>query len=219
LTTTINGGIYSAYGVVKTKGDPKGVRGCLKVRSDARKNRERLIEVTIELVIEIGGEPARDAVAERAGVGIATLYRHFPDQQSLLHAAVRHVLERTISAGERLVETIPDGHDLLRQYMHMALESGIGVVSIIRPLLENKNWPDLHARASDLMTSIVGQVLQGGCARADLTERDIVFALIRFARPLPVGLPPTEERALAHRHLDYFIDGVCNDKRRHRRGT
>jgi hypothetical protein len=33
--------------------------------------------------------------------------------------------------------------------------------------------------------------------------------LIRFARPLAVGLPPGEERALAHRHLDFYIDGLC----------
>ena len=57
------------------------------MRADARKNRQRLIEVAVELVLEVGGEPARDAIAERAGVGIGTLYRHFPDQQSLLHAA------------------------------------------------------------------------------------------------------------------------------------
>ena len=179
------------------------------MRADAQKNRQRLIEVTVELVMEIGGEPPRDAVAERAGVGIGNLYRHFPDQQSLLHAAVRHVLEKTISAGEDLVETVPDGVDVLRQYMHMALDSGIGVVNIIHPLLENRDWPDLLARATALMKSIVGRAVQEGSVRGDLSERDIVFALIRFARPLPVGLPSSEERALAYRHLDFYIDGLC----------
>ena len=179
------------------------------MRADAQKNRQRLIEVTVELVMEVGGEPAREAVAERAGVGIGTLYRHFPDQQSLLHAVVRHVLDKTISAGEELVESVPDGVDLLRQYMHMALDSGIAVVNIAHPLLENRDWPDLLARATTLMRSIVRRAVQEGSARSDLSERDIVFALIRFARPLPVGLPPSEERALAHRHLDFYIDGLC----------
>lgn len=179
------------------------------MRADAQKNRQRLIEVTVELVMEVGGDPARDAVAERAGVGIGTLYRHFPDQQSLLHAAVRHVLEKTIGAGEDLVETVPDGVGVLRQYMHMALDSGIGVVNIIRPLLENRDWPDLLARATKLMKSIVRRAVQEGSVRSDLSERDIVFALTRFARPLPVGLPSCEERALAHRHLDFYIDGLC----------
>lgn len=179
------------------------------MRADAQKNRQRLIEVTVQLVMEVGGEPARDAVAERAGVGIGTLYRHFPEQQSLLHAAVRHVLEKTIGAGEGLVKTVPDGVDMLRQYMHMALDSGIGVVNIIHPLLENRDWPDLLARATALMKAIVGRAVQEGSVRSDLSERDIVFALTRFARPLPVGLPSSEERALAHRHLDFYIDGLC----------
>jgi AcrR family transcriptional regulator len=179
------------------------------MRTDAQKNRQRLVEATIELVLEEGGEPARDAVAERAGVGIGTLYRHFPDQQSLLHAAVRHVLERVIQAGEAMVEAVADGVDALRQYMHVALDHGIGVVNIIHPLLERRDWDDLRSRAAKLMKSFVRRAVQAGSLRSDLSERDIVFALIRFGRPLAVGLPASEERLLAHRHLDFYIDGLC----------
>jgi AcrR family transcriptional regulator len=180
------------------------------MRTDAQMNRQRLVEVTVELVSELGCEPARDAVAKRAGVGIGTLYRHFPDQQSLLHAAVRHVLENSISAGEALVENVPDGGDALRQYMHVALDNGIGVVNIIYPLLERRDWPDLHARAAALMKALVDRAVRGGSLRTDLSERDVVFALIRFARPLAMGLQPGEERSLAHRHLDFYIDGLRN---------
>lgn len=179
------------------------------MRADAERNRQRLIEVAIDLVLECGGAPTRDAIADRAGVGIGTLYRHFPDQQSLLHATARHVLEVTISAGEELVETVPDGVDALRRYMHMALDNGIGVVNIIRPLLDHWDWPDLRVRAAALMTAIVDRAARDGAFRSDFSERDIVFALIRFARPLAIGLPADEERALAHRHLDFYIDGLC----------
>jgi AcrR family transcriptional regulator len=187
---------------VKNKDAPNAMR------ADAQKNRQRLIEVTIELILEVGGEPARDAIAERAGVGIGTLYRHFPDQQSLLHAVARYVLEKSISAGETLVESVPDGVDALRQYMHVALDNGIGVVNMIHPLLEKRDWPDLRTRAGTLMKSIVRRAVKDGPLRSDLSERDVVFALIRFARPLAIGLPLSEERALAHRHLDFYIDGL-----------
>lgn len=183
------------------------------MRADAQKNRQRLIEATIELVLEVGGEPARDAVAQRAGVGIGTLYRHFADRQSLLHATARHVLEATIHGGEVLVESAPDGVDALRQYMHMALDNGIGVVNIIHPLLERRDWNDLRVRAAKLMKALVGLATQADALRGDLSERDIVFALTRFARPLAMGLPPSEERALAHRHLDFYIDGLCAAQR------
>lgn len=186
------------------------------MRADAQRNRQRLIEATVELVLEVGGEPARDAIAARAGVGIGTLYRHFPDQQGLLHAVVRHVLDQSISAGEALVETVPDGVDALRQYMHVALDNGIGVVNILYALLEKPEWPDLGARAAVLMKSLVGRAVWEGGLRNDLSERDIVFALTRFARPLAVGLPVDEERALAHRHLDFYIDGLCAEQPRPR---
>jgi AcrR family transcriptional regulator len=178
------------------------------IRADAQRNRLRLVEVTIELVLEVGGEPTRDAVAQRAGVGIATLYRHFPDQDALLHAAARHVLDKSISAGEHLVETVPDGVDALRQYMHAALDNGIAAVNIIRPLLRRPHWPDLRTRAETLMKRLLSGALRTSLRR-DASERDIVFALTRFARPLAMGLPPGEERALAHRHLDFYIDGLC----------
>jgi len=180
----------------------------IAIRADAQRNRQRLVEVTIELVLEVGGEPSRDAVAQRAGVGIGTLYRHFPDQQALLHAAARHVLDKSITAGEHLVETVPDGVDALRQYMHAALDNGIAAVNIIRPLLEKPSWPDLRSRAEALMKRLLSGAVRASLHR-DATERDIVFALTRFARPLAMGLSQCEERALAHRHLDFYIDGLC----------
>ncbi|MEI9431811.1 TetR/AcrR family transcriptional regulator [Mesorhizobium sp. Cs1299R1N3] len=178
------------------------------MRADAQRNRQRLVEVAVDLVLEVGGEPTRDAVAQRAGVGIGTLYRHFPDQQSLLHAAARHVLDRSISAGEELIETVPDGVDALRQYMHAALDNGIAAVNIIHPLLQKPDWPDLRTRAEALMKRLLAGAARGSLRR-DLSERDIVFGLTRFARPLAMGLPADEERALAHRHLDFYIDGLC----------
>lgn len=182
------------------------------MRADALKNRQRIIDATVELVLKDGGDPARDAVATRAGLGIGTLYRHFPDQQSLLHAVVRSVLQTSIETGEALVEAAPDGVEALRRYMHAALDGGIGVVNILYPLLDKPHWPDLHSRASRLMNSIISRAKLHGTLRSDLAERDIALALTRFARPLAVGLDPEKERALAHRHLDFYIDGLCAEQ-------
>ncbi|MGA7271551.1 MAG: helix-turn-helix domain-containing protein, partial [Acidimicrobiia bacterium] len=48
------------------------------MRADARRNRERLLEAATEIFLEYGAEAPLDAIAARAGVGIGTLYRHFP---------------------------------------------------------------------------------------------------------------------------------------------
>ena len=53
-------------------------------------------------------------------------------------------------------------------------------------------------------------------ANLPISERDIVFALTRFARPLAMELSTGEERALAHRHLDFYIEGLCAEQPRHK---
>lgn len=183
------------------------------MRADAQRNRQRLLDVTVELVLQAGGEPSRDTIAERAGVGIGTLYRHFPDRQALLHAVVRHALENSVSAGETLVQSASNGVDALRQYMHAAVDSGIGVVNILHPLLDKRDWPDLRARAEALLKTLLARAVQDGKLDSDVSEREIVLATIRFARPLAIGLPGNEERAIAHRQLDFYIDGLCSPNR------
>jgi AcrR family transcriptional regulator len=180
------------------------------MRADASANRARLLDATVGLVLEVGGEPTRDAIAARAGMGIGTVYRHFPDRQSLLHALARHVLEGTIASGEAIVADTTAGGDgvaAIRRYMHAALDHGIGVVNMIHPLLDDTEWPDLTARAESLMRELVDRGRRGDRLRDDFDVGDLVFATIRFGRPLAIGLPPDDDRAIAHRQLDRYLDG------------
>lgn len=179
------------------------------MRADARRNRERLLDAAIELILEVGGEPSRDALAGHAGVGIGTVYRHFPDQQSLLHAVVRHALGRSIAAGEAAVASSADVFEALRKYMHAAVENGIGAVNVIYPLLDQP-YPDLRVRAESLIHTMIERGKHLGCLRSDASPADIVFATIRFSRPLAVGLSAADERAIAHRHIDIYVDGLSS---------
>ncbi len=181
------------------------------MRADARRNRELLLNAAVELILEVGGEPARDAIANRAEVGIGTLYRHFPDQQSLLHAVALHVLDRSIAAGESALADSANGGDALRRYMHLAVDHGVGVLNLIYPLLDQANWPEQRARAGSLLNTIVDRAQREGLLRPDVTANDVGFAIIRAGRPLALGLPPADERALAHRHVDICVDGLALD--------
>lgn len=160
------------------------------MRADARRNRERLLDAAIELILEVGGEPSRDALAARAGVGIGTLYRHFPDQQSLLMAVIRCALERSIAAGEACLAEAANNSEALRQYMHAAVDSGIGVVNMVFPLLDKPHWPALRARAESLIHTLIERGRREGRLRSDTTPADIVFATIRFSRPLASAFRP-----------------------------
>lgn len=177
------------------------------MRADAQRNRERLLDAAIGLILEVGGEPSRESLAQRAGVGIATLYRHFPDRQSLLHGVFRYALERSITAGERALADTTDSLSALRQYMHAAVDHGIGVVNLIHPLLD-KAHPDLRTRAGKVLNAMIERGQHEGLLRKDASPADIVFATIRFSRPLAVGLSAADERAVAHRHIDIYVDGL-----------
>lgn len=178
------------------------------MRSDARRNRRRLLDAATELILEIGGEPSRDAVARAAGVGIATLYRHFPDSQDLLRGVALDVLDRAIAAGEAALDEA-DGGASLRRYLHSAIDIGLGAVNLVHPLLDNVDWPEQRTAAQDILDRLVDAAHRDETISADITATDIAFATIRFCRPLAIGVDRAEERTIAHRQLDTYLDGLA----------
>ena len=179
------------------------------MRADARRNRQAIVNAAIEVVLEVGGEPSRDTVAEHAGVGIATLYRHFPDQQRLLHAVAIEVLDRAIAEGRTALEEEASGGDALRRYLHAAIDAGLGAVNVVHPLLDDHDWPEQRDAARDVLDRLVAAAIDDGAADQEVTVTDIAFAAIRFCRPLAIGLTADEERAIAHQQLDCYLDGLA----------
>lgn len=182
------------------------------MRADARRNRQAILDATIDLVLELGGEPSRDAVADRAGVGIATLYRHFPDQQQLLRAVAVEALNRAISEGHRALDEAATGGEALRRYLHAAIDCGLGAVNIVHPLLHDHDWPEERDAAQNILDRLVTAAIGDGAIDHDHTATDIALAAIRFCRPLAVGLDPEAERAITHQQLDRYLDGLAAPK-------
>lgn len=178
------------------------------LRADARRNRRRLLDAAIALILELGGEPSRDAVAERAGVGIATLYRHFPDRQSLLREVALDVIDRTVERGEAALAESSSGGEALRRYLHDAVDSGLGAVNVVHALLDHAEWPDRRAAAQHVLDRLIDRARRDGAIGGDVTATDLALAAIRFCRPLAIGLDPAEERAIAHRQLTAYLDGL-----------
>jgi len=183
------------------------------MRADARRNRQSIVDATIELVLEIGGEPSRDAVADRAGVGIATLYRHFPDQQQLLRAAAVEVLDRAIREGRAALEEAATGGEALHRYLHAAIDCGLGAVNIVYPLLDDHDWPDQRDAARSVLDRLIEAASRDGAIGPEHTATDVAFAAIRFCRPLALGLDPADERAIAHQQLTHYLNGLSVSSR------
>src|SRR5262245_39397024 len=77
------------------------------MRADATRNREKLLDAAIELFAQQGTGASLEAVAARAGVGIGTLYRHFPTRDALVEAAYRSEVDHLCEAATELLAEHP----------------------------------------------------------------------------------------------------------------
>ncbi|HET6166584.1 MAG TPA: helix-turn-helix domain-containing protein [Marmoricola sp.] len=182
----------------------------MPMRADAQRNLEQLLEAARELVSERGPNVPLEDVARRAGVGIATLYRRFPDREALLRAVAIDALERTRDAVEEVAEW-EDAFEALATYLRRALELRVSVV--LPQVLEvvDLDHPDVAA-ARDATAKAVEQLVDAAHASgdlpADVTFLDVGMMLVRIARPLPGPMPTELKDELARRHLDLFIRGL-----------
>jgi len=180
------------------------------MRADARRNYEQLLAAAGDLVAERGPQVPLDDVARRAGVGIATLYRRFPDREALLRALVLDALGRTREAAEEAAAG-DDAFEALATYLRRALE--LRVSAIMPQVLDLIDPEDAEvAEARDASAQAVSDLVDAAHASGDLPD-DVTFAdvgmmLVRIARPLPGPMAAGLKDDLARRHLELFIRGL-----------
>lgn len=181
------------------------------LRADARDNRNRLLAAAREVFVEQGPGAPLEEISKRAGTGIATLYRRFPDRQALTKAVALDALERTTEEAKRARDEEPTAFAALVRYMHRVLDIRIGAVFPV--LLEEIPFEDeeIAAVRSDgvlIMQDLVKSAQRDGDLRPDVTHGDIGMLLVRLSRPLPGPLSRELADELAHRHLDLITDGL-----------
>jgi AcrR family transcriptional regulator len=180
------------------------------LRADARRNRERLLAAARDTFVEHGADAPLDDVARRAGVGIATLYRHFPDRPALLREVALDLIGRSADeAGAALAEE-PDAFEALARYMHRALDLRIAAVmpELVRRVPMDDELRAVRSASVGPLDQIVATARAGGSLRPDVASGDIGLLLVRLTRPLPGGFSPEDDNRLAHRHLDLLLDGL-----------
>src|ERR1700728_1232212 len=104
-----------------------------KPRTDAQRNRERILETAKEAFTRSGANASLDDIAKQAGVGAGTLYRHFPTRDALLEAVYRSEVEKLAGAERKFAETMPP-IDALRAWMLLFVDY-IAAKQIIAPAL------------------------------------------------------------------------------------
>jgi AcrR family transcriptional regulator len=181
------------------------------MRADARRNLEQLLAAARDLVADRGAGVALDEVAQRAGVGIATLYRRFPDRTALLRGVVLDALDQTRAVAEQAAEEHEDAFEALAAYLRAALE--LRVSAVIPQVLDvlDLEEPELAAarEASARATeALVDAAHVSGALPEDVTFADVGMMLVRIARPLPGPMGDELKHELARRHLELFIRGL-----------
>ncbi|ORT58599.1 TetR/AcrR family transcriptional regulator [Streptomyces sp. CB03238] len=179
-------------------------------RADALRNRERIVNAAREMFTEFGPDVPFGDVARRAGVGNATLYRHFPDRLALVHEVVLSVVSRTTERAVEAAAEESDAFQALRRFAHAAADERIGALCPMLSGAFDEDHPELlaeRARLEEAVQALFDRAQTAGRLRTDVAVGDLMIALSQLTRPLPGSACPSFDR-FVHRHLQLFLDGL-----------
>jgi AcrR family transcriptional regulator len=151
-------------------------------RADAKRNRERILEVAKEVFTRFGAAASLDDIARRSGIGSGTLYRHFPTRDALIEAVYRSEVEKLADAGPRFAATLPP-LEALRAWMLLFIDHVAGKMLIV-PAMDTVAGGSsrLIMGSRDLIraafAALAQRAIASGDLRNDLDPNDLVRALV-----------------------------------------
>ena len=179
-----------------------------RLRADAQRNREQLLAAAVAAFSADGPEVTLESIARNAGVGIGTLYRHFPSREALVDAAYRSELARLCDSVPSLLESRP-ADQALRAWLELFGEymtTKRGMADALRMVIASGGDPFAESR-DRLLAAFAGLLAAGA---ADGTLRDDVGAADVLASASGIWLAAGEpaQRAQARRLVDLLLDGL-----------
>jgi AcrR family transcriptional regulator len=173
-------------------------------RADARRNYDTLVGAARAVFAEDGTSAPLDDIAERAGVGIGTLYRHFPTRQALLEAVYVDEVEAMARAAEDLSELPP--WDALSQWLHQYVGFAATKRALNEALLEAAPDSDVllacRTAIAGAGTTLVERAQRAGVVRADTDFMDVGRMVAGIA------MVPTADPGQKERLLELALDGL-----------
>lgn len=179
-----------------------------KPRADGQRNRERLMETAKAAFADVGADVSLDEIARRAGVGIGTLYRHFPTRDAIVEAVYRREVEQLAGSATRLLRSLSPGealHEWMRLFVDYiatkkVMASAIG--SIVGGATELYAFSG--AQITGAMSLLVARAAAIGDIRPDVDPNDLLRALVGFT----YGNASLGWQASALRLIDILMDGL-----------
>jgi AcrR family transcriptional regulator len=183
------------------------------LRADAQRNRERILAAAREVFVAHGVAAPLDAIAQRAGVGIATLYRRFPDREALVREIAMDAFAAVRGAAEAAVTDARGDTTVVKTFFRRIAELRLGVLmATLFPVVEAqvRTDPGVAAAAGRLgvaLDELVAAAQTAGELRGDVTADDLIGLLAMLTRPLP-GMPAAFAEQLTPRLLHLVAEGL-----------
>jgi len=176
-------------------------------RADARRNVDALIEAARTVFATSGVDAPAKEITDRAGVGVGTLYRHFPQRADLVKAVVESGIDAVADAGPALLADYPPG-EALDRWIHRFAE----LLATKRGLAAALHSHDpafaglpgyFHERVGPSLAALLDAAVAAGTIRDDLSAGDLLHAITQLSQPVPGRGPDLNQRILA-----VFVDGL-----------
>ncbi len=178
-----------------------------RLRKDAQRNRERLLAEAVSAFTR-DADASLEGIAKAAGVGIGTLYRHYPTREALVEAAYRSELAKICAvAGELQRQHPPD--IALRRWMDRFLDymtTKQAMAGALRAVVAAGGNPfsESRARLTAAVSTLLRAGVDAGALRDDVTAEDVLLGLSGMTH----ALRDLEQRAQAGRLADLLVDGL-----------
>ncbi|GAA3221105.1 TetR/AcrR family transcriptional regulator [Nonomuraea helvata] len=189
-----------------------GDRGAGRVaqpkRADARRNKETLLDAAAAIFVASGVEaPIRD-IAAKAGVGTATIYRHFPTRADLIIAVYRHQVEACAEAGPALLAGSATPYAALQQWINQFVDFLVtkhGLAAVLQS--KDAGFDALHAYFLDRLVPVCTQLLEAAAGAGEIRPGLEAYELMRGVGNLCIGAE-SDPRYNARRLVELLIAGL-----------
>jgi AcrR family transcriptional regulator len=188
--------------VERTAGDGR------RPRSDGVANRERVLASAAVAIRREGAGVPMSTIAAGAGVGVGTLYRHYPSREALLAALTHRSFRMVLGAAQRAAAADKSAIECIRRFLDDTIRHGAELVLPMHggPVPVERATLVLAAEVHDTLDEILRRGRHDGTIRADLTSLDIIMFGAMIAQPLPTA---SHWKWTAQRQAAIFLDGLA----------
>src|SRR4051794_6105802 len=179
------------------------------LRKDAERNRQRILAAAGELFAEVGLGATLDAVAERAGVGVGTVYRRFPDKEALIDALFEERIDAVVAIAQEC-SAVEDSWSALTTFFERAITLHLADKALKEIVFSTAHGHQRVAAARDrikpLVSTLVTRAKADGALREDVDVTDV--AIIQLMLTAVIDYAGDVSPAIWQRYLAVVLDGL-----------